>query len=37
MNDSISFSCFCGLTLVQAASDHRTLSRFRTLLTRQKS
>lgn len=37
INVSISFSCFCGLTLEQIASDHRTLSRFRTLLTRQKS
>lgn len=34
INDSISFSQFCGLTLDQTAPDHSTLSRFRTALTR---
>lgn len=33
INDSISFSKFCGLTLEQAAPDHSTLSRFRTIMT----
>jgi len=33
INDSISFSYFCGLTIDQVASDHSTLSRFRTSLT----
>ena len=30
----ISFSCFCGLNIDQAAPDHSTLSRFRTALTK---
>jgi transposase, IS5 family len=33
VNDSISFSKFCGLTLDQTAPDHSTLSRFRTIMT----
>jgi len=33
INDSISFSKFCGLTLEQTAPDHSTLSRFRTMMT----
>lgn len=37
INDSISFSQFCGLTLEQAAPDHSTLSRFRTTMTRSKA
>ena len=34
VNDSISFSYFCGLNIDQAAPDHSTLSRFRTALTK---
>lgn len=34
INDSISFSQFCGLTLEQSSPDHSTLSRFRTVLTK---
>lgn len=34
INDSISFSKFCGLTLEQASPDHTTLSRFRTAMTK---
>jgi IS5 family transposase len=34
VNDSISFSYFCGLTIEQSAPDHSTLSRFRTALTK---
>lgn len=34
INDSISFSYFCGLTIEQASPDHSTLSRFRTALTK---
>jgi IS5 family transposase len=34
INDSISFSQFCGLTLEQPAPDHSTLSRFRTTMTK---
>jgi len=34
VNDSISFSYFCGLTIEQPAPDHSTLSRFRTALTK---
>ncbi|OBW42487.1 hypothetical protein AB670_01127 [Chryseobacterium sp. MOF25P] len=34
INDSISFSKFCGLTLEQSAPDHSTLSRFRSIMTR---
>lgn len=33
VNDSISFSKFCGLTLEQPSPDHSTLSRFRTAMT----
>lgn len=33
INDSISFSTFCGLTLEQVAPDHSTLSRFRKEMT----
>lgn len=33
INDSISFSKFCGLTLEQSAPDHSTLSRFRSAMT----
>lgn len=33
INDSISFSRFCGLNLEQIAPDHSTLSRFRTAMT----
>jgi transposase, IS5 family len=36
INDSISFSRFCGLTLEQPAPDHSTLSRFRAHLTKAK-
>jgi IS5 family transposase len=36
INDSISFSKFCGLTLEQVAPDHSTLSRFRTQMTNAK-
>ena len=34
VNDSISFSYFCGLNIDQPAPDHSTLSRFRTALTK---
>ena len=34
LNDSISFSQFCGLTLEDTAPDHSTLSRFRSALTK---
>ena len=34
VNDSISFSRFCGLTLDQVSPDHSTLSRFRTQMTK---
>ncbi|NPD45897.1 transposase [Lentimicrobium sp. S6] len=34
INDSISFSYFCGLTIEQVAPDHSTLSKFRTELTK---
>lgn len=37
INDSISFSRFCGLTLEQPAPDHSTLSRFRTALTKKRA
>lgn len=33
INDSISFSKFCGLTLEQTSPDHSTLSRFRSRMT----
>jgi len=34
VNDRISFSYFCGLTIEQIAPDHSTLSRFRTTMTK---
>jgi IS5 family transposase len=34
INDSISFSYFCGLHIDQVAPDHSTLSRFRTAMTK---
>jgi len=34
INDSLSFSYFCGLHIEQVAPDHSTLSRFRTALTK---
>ena len=34
VNDSISFSYFCGLTIDSVAPDHSTLSRFRTAMTK---
>lgn len=34
VNDSISFSYFCGLTIESVAPDHSTLSRFRTAMTK---
>jgi len=37
INDSLSFSYFCGMTIEQVAPDHSTLSRFRTALTRTKT
>ena len=37
INDSLSFSYFCGMTIEQAAPDHSTLSRFRTALTKTKT
>lgn len=37
VNDSLSFSYFCGMTIEQVAPDHSTLSRFRTALTRTKT
>ena len=37
INDSLSFSYFCGMTIEQAAPDHSTLSRFRTSLTKTKT
>lgn len=37
VNDSISFSYFCGLNIDQVAPDHSTLSRFRTAMTKAKA
>ena len=37
VNDSISFSYFCGLHIDQIAPDHSTLSRFRTIMTKAKA
>lgn len=37
INDSISFSRFCGLTLEQPSPDHSTLSRFRSEMTKKKA
>jgi len=34
VNDSLSFSYFCGMTIEQSSPDHSTLSRFRTALTK---
>jgi len=34
VNDSLSFSYFCGLSIHQPAPDHSTLSRFRTAMTK---
>ncbi len=34
INDSLSFSYFCGLSIEQTAPDHSTLSRFRTAMTK---
>ena len=34
INDSISFSKFCGLTMEQTSPDHSTLSRFRSAMTK---
>jgi IS5 family transposase len=34
LNDSISFSYFCGMHIDEVAPDHSTLSRFRTALTK---
>lgn len=37
INDSISFSRFCGLTLEQPSPDYSTLSRFRSEMTKKKA
>jgi IS5 family transposase len=37
VNDSISFSYFCGLTIDSVAPDNSTLSRFRSIMTRAKA
>lgn len=37
INDSLSFSYFCGMTIEQVAPDHSTLSRFRTALTKKET
>ncbi len=37
VNDSISFSYFCGLHIDQISPDHSTLSRFRTMMTKAKA
>ena len=37
INDSLSFSYFCGMTIEQVAPDHGALSRFRTALTKTKT
>lgn len=37
INDSLSFSYFCGLHIDQVAPDHSTLSRFRTAMTKAKA
>ena len=34
INDSLSFSYFCGMTIEQTVPDYSTLSRFRTSLTK---
>ena len=33
INDSLSFSYFCGLCIDEVAPDHSTISRFRSLMT----
>jgi IS5 family transposase len=37
INDSLSFSYFCGMTIEQVAPDQSPLSRFRTVLTKTKT
>jgi IS5 family transposase len=37
LNDSISFSYFCGMHIDEVAPDHSTLSRFRSALTKVKT
>ncbi|MFV0249414.1 MAG: transposase, partial [Tenacibaculum sp.] len=37
VNDSISFSYFCGLNIDQVSPNHSTLSRFRTIMTKAKA
>ncbi|MBL1278637.1 MAG: transposase [Fluviicola sp.] len=37
VNDSISFSYFCGMSIEEIAPDHNTISRFRTALTKTKT
>ena len=37
LNDSLSFSYFCGMHIDQVAPDHSTLSRFRSFLTKTKT
>ena len=37
INDSISFSYFCGMSIEEVAPDHSTISRFRTALTKTKT
>jgi IS5 family transposase len=34
INDSISFSYFCGMSINEVSPDHSTISRFRTLMTK---
>ncbi len=36
INDSISFSYFCGMSIEELVPDHSTISRFRTLMTKKK-
>lgn len=36
INDSISFSYFCGMNIDQVAPDHSTISRFRSLMTKKR-
>lgn len=37
INDSISFSYFCGMHIDEVSPDHSTISRFRTLMTKKKA
>jgi IS5 family transposase len=37
INDSISFSYFCGMTIEEVTPDNSTISRFRTLMTKKKA